>query len=323
MKETVLITGGAGFIGYHLTKKFVQEGHKVVIFDAFINFVQPGDNRYLPYLHQRLAELHQIATVIRGDTRDTKHMMEVLAEYKPEIVVNLTAIPIATISNQISREAHEININGIMSILDAIRFAGNVKRFVYTSSSFVYGNFVTDPATEEHPLEPIDVYGGTKLAGEVLTKSFGRRFGIEYAIVRPSAVYGATDANRRVTQIFVENALRGEPLTLHDGGAGRVDFTYIDDVVNGFFLVATHPAAANEIFNITAGQGRSMKEFADILSNLIPNVKTVVKPAEEVRPNRGSLSVEKARRMLGYNPTHTLEIGMAKYVPFVKENLNI
>jgi len=317
----ILITGGAGFIGYHLTMALHTLGHSVVIYDAFTNYVDERNSRYLPYLQIRLKELKNCSKAfVRGDITDTRRLIDTIHEHQPEVIVNLAAVPIATASNQLAREATSSNLYGIVSLLESIRSTDSVRRFVYVSSSFVYGNFVTDPADEEHPLDPIDVYGGTKLAGEILTKSFGRRFGIEYVIIRPSAVYGPTDANRRVTQVFIEKAFSGEPLTLHDGGEGRVDFTYVDDVVQGFVLATTKPEAANEIFNITRGEGRSMKEFAKILSRHIPNVKTVVTPADEVRPNRGSLSIEKARRILGYAPQYSLEDGMELYINYLKEN---
>ncbi len=317
--QKVLITGGAGFIGYHLAKEFLRRGHEVVIYDAFVNYVPQDKSRYLPYLHARLADLKDQAVIVRGDIRDTEHLAATIKEHKPDVLINLAALPIATASNQLSKDAIGINLDGTVSLLNAIRSTDSVKRFVYTSSSFVYGNFQYDPADEKHPLDPIDVYGGTKLAGEYLTKSFGRRFGIEYAIVRPSAVYGATDANRRVTQIFVENALLGTPLVLHDGGRGRVDFTHVNDVVQGFVLAALSPAAKNETFNITRGEGRSMKEFSEIIRKHIPQVQTIEKPAEEVRPERGSLSIEKAKTLLGYNPKYSLEEGMAEYIPHVKK----
>ncbi len=315
----IIITGGAGFIGYHLTKNLVKKGHTVVIYDCFTSYIPEDKSIYLPYLQIRLKELKEIAEIIKGDIRDTELLIKTIREHKPEVLINLAAVPIATTSNQMSQEAIGMNLNGVTSILDAIRSTDSVRRFVYISSSFVYGNFQSDPADENHINEPIDVYGGTKMAGEVLVKSFGRRFGIEYTIIRPSAVYGPTDTNRRVSQIFLENAMKGKPLVLHNGGLGKVDFTYATDAAEGFALAATLPAAKNEVFNITRGEGRSMKEFADILKKLLPNVKTEEKPPDEIRPERGSLDISKARKLLGYNPKYSLEDGMKEYVAYVKK----
>lgn len=200
-----------------------------------------------------------------------------------------------------------------------MRAVDSVQRFIYTSSSFVYGHFQYDPADENHLTHPIDIYGGTKLSCEILTKSYSERFGVEYTIIRPSAVYGPTDSNRRVSQIFIENALNGQPLNLHNGGKDKVDFTYVTDAAHGFVLAALSPKAKNETFNITAGQGRSAKEFAQILNKLIPGgVKTIVQPTNEKKPIRGSLDISKAKNLLDYKPKYSLEDGLKEYVEYIQ-----
>ena len=204
-------------------------------------------------------------------------------------------------------------------MLEAIRATPSVRRVVFVSSSFVYGHFQYEPADEKHPTDPIDVYGGAKLAGEALTKGFGRRFGLEFVVVRLSAVYGPTDANRRVTQIFVERALRGDPLVLHTGGHSRVDFTYCEDAAAGVAAAALAPAAANEVFNISRGEGRSIRELSAILAGEIPGTVTQERGADESRPERGGLRVDKARQLLGYRPRWSLEEGIAEYVAFVRD----
>ena len=318
MSKKILITGGAGFIGYFLTKNLLAKGHEVIIYDAFLNYIPPLKSHYPYYLEYRLRDLQDKASIVRGDIRHRGELVKTLKEFRPEIIIHLAAIPVATVSDQHSEDATQINLGGTATILEAIRAMGFVKRFVYASSSFVYGNFIRDSADENHPTSPIDVYGATKLSGEILTKGFGRRFGIEYVIVRPSAVYGPTDANRRVTQIFVEKALRGEPLTLYNGGQDRVDFTYIDDVVQGFSLAALQPEARNETFNITHGEGKSAEELANILKKLVPGTKTIIEESTEIRPKRGTLDISKAKKILGYQPQYPLEEGMKKYVEFIK-----
>ena len=259
--------------------------------------------------------------VVRGDTRNLSGLISALKESRqPEVVIHLAAIPLATASNQFSEDAIQINLNGTVTLLEAIRVTPSVKRLVFASSSFVYGNFHYAPADEEHPTDPIDVYGGTKLAGEALIKGFARRFGIEFVIIRPSAVYGPTDANRRVTQIFVENAILGRSLILHGGGRSQLDFTYCEDTAHGFVLASLHPEAANEVFNITRGEGRSIKELADIISRLVPGTRIDERPADETRPERGALDISKARQLLGYEPRYSLEEGMERYVAFVQKS---
>ena len=320
MTDSVFITGGAGFVGYYTTLELLRGGHDVTVYDAFLNYIDPRESNYHRYLAMRRDHLGDSAHIVRGDTRNLAALTSALAEAKPDTVIHLAAIPLAAASNQFSEDAIQINLNGTMAVLEAVRAAPSVQRVVFASSSFVYGNFQREPADEDHPTDPIDVYGGTKLAGEALVKGFGRRFGVEFVIVRLSAVYGPTDANRRVTQIFVENALLGRPLVLHEGGSSRVDFTYCEDAAQGLALAGLHPAAANETFNITRGEGRSLKELAEIVSELVPGTVTEEHPATEPRPERGALDIGRARRVLGYEPRMSLEAGMENYVGFVRES---
>jgi len=316
----VLITGGAGFVGHYTTLELLRLGHEVTIYDAFLNYIDPRESHYLQYLAMRRELLADAAPIIRGDTRNAAALTAALAQAKPDTVIHLAAIPLANASNRFSEEATQINLNGTLTMLEAVRASSCVQRVVFASSSFVYGNFVREPADEDHPTDPIDVYGGTKLAGEALVKGFGRRFGVEFVIARLSAVYGPTDANRRVTQIFVEKALLGQPLTLDDGGTSRVDFTYCEDAARGLALTSFDPAAANETFNLTRGEGRSLKELAAIIADLVPGTVTVERPAGELRPERGGLDISRARRLLGYEPAPSLEDGMERYVAFVRES---
>lgn len=313
----VFITGGAGFIGSFVAKELVSNGDDVIIYDSFVNFTSPLKSHYQFYLKRRLDNISNKVTVVRGDIRHKGHLLRTLNEHKPDNVIHLAALPIATISNKFPEEATEINLYGTVNVLEAMREVGVVKRFIYASSSMIYGDFQYSPADENHPKNPKDVYGATKLAGEILTESFGKMYGIDYIIIRPSAVYGPTDANRRVSQIFVENALQGKPLVLHEGGNSKLDFSYVEDVAHGFVL-ALKSKVRNDVFNITRGEGKSIKEFAEILSKLVPNLRTVVKPADIVRPERGALDISKARKKLGYKPRYSLEEGLKKYVDFIK-----
>ena len=167
--------------------------------------------------------------------------------HRPQRIIHLAALPIADLSHTHSDEAIRSILHGTVNVLETLRDADFVERFIYTSSSMVYGDFQFYSANEEHPKNPKDIYGGTKLAGEILTQSFSRRFGIEYTIIRPSAVYGPTDVNRRVSGIFIENARRGEELVLHGGGGAKLDFTYVKDTAHGFVLATLAEEARNEL----------------------------------------------------------------------------
>jgi nucleoside-diphosphate-sugar epimerase len=194
-----------------------------------------------------------------------------------------------------------------------------VRRFVFFSSSFVYGNFKYYPADEDHPLQPIDVYGETKYLGECLVREFCTEYKIPFTIVRPSAVYGYGDANRRVVQLFLENAMNGQGIELYDAGHSAVDFTAIEDLVDGVWRVLSNPKADNEVFNITRGRGRAIEQLAAIVIRHFPNVGTRVKSDNQKRPNRGPLDIAKSRTLLGYNPQIDLEEGVARYIHELKK----
>ncbi|MBN1353777.1 MAG: GDP-mannose 4,6-dehydratase [Candidatus Omnitrophica bacterium] len=318
--KKILITGGAGFIGYYITKELLSRDIEPIIYDAFLNYIPPLESRYAPYLEYRLNGIKNKVHIIRGDIRNRGYLIKALKETEPDTIIHLAAIPIAQASNQFSEEAMQINLNGTVTVLECIRVASSVKRFIYASSSFIYGDFIREPADENHPTSPIDIYGGTKLSGEILTKAFGKKYGIEYSILRPSAVYGPTDANRRVTQIFVENAILGKPIFLHNGGIDKVDFTYVKDTAHGFVLAALSEKAKNETFNITYGSARSTKEFADILKRIFPELRIEEGLPAERRPKRGSMDIRKAKRLLGYEPQYDLEKGVSEYVDFIISN---
>jgi len=295
--DRVLITGGAGFIGAKIVEELYKAGDYVVVYDCFSNYVPQSQSYYSQYLAERLKRIKDKAELVRGDVRYKSHLFHTLKEHKIEKIIHLAALPIASASNVYSEEALDINLNGVVNVLEVMRKIGSINRIIYASSSMIYGDFQYTPADEQHPTNPLGVYGAAKLAGELLTRAHGTQFGIEYTIIRPSAVYGPTDANRRVSQIFVENALKGEKLVLEDGGQSKLDFTHVEDTAHGFVLALKSPKAKNETFNITRGEGRSIKEFAEILGDMVPGLETIVKPAKMKRPERGALDIKKARKL--------------------------
>ncbi|MCY3021727.1 MAG: NAD(P)-dependent oxidoreductase [Planctomycetota bacterium] len=314
----VFITGGCGFVGSYLARELLKQGFELLLFDAFINFIDPFESNYQFFLKARMDGLRDKVRIERGDIRVQKRMQQLMNEWLPDATIHLAALPSAKESTLYPTEALQINVDGTLSVLEGVKACGSVKRFIFTSSSFVYGNFKRDIADEEHPTEPIDVYGGTKLTGEILTRAYAKQHGFEYVIVRPSAVYGFGDCNRRVTQIMIENAMRGKPLVLHGGGRSRIDFTYVTDLAGGFARALTAPAAANETFNVTRGNARSVREFALEVKKHFPSAELIEKPSDTSRPERGTLSIEKARKLLGYDPKVDIEQGVAEYVAQLK-----
>ena len=313
----VFITGGSGFIGSNLAKILVKNNFEVYLYDAFVQYTIPINQITRSYYDDRLSDIYDDITLIRGDVRDTEYLRKTIFDIKPNYIVHLANMPIADLSNKNTEEAISSIFNSTINLLNISLDLDSVKRFIYASSSMIYGNFEYSPCDESHKREPIDIYGGAKLASENIIETYNRRFGIEYTIIRPSAVYGPTDVNRRVSQIFLENAIKGIPISLHNGGKSKLDFTYVEDTAMGFFLSIIKEEAKNNIFNITAGEGRSLLEFSNILKNYFPNLTVDLKDVETHRPERGSLDISKAKKILGYNPKFNLDDGLKIYIDYV------
>ncbi len=319
MNKHILVTGGAGFIGAFVCRRLLSLGFQPIVYDAFIQYISPFDSLYQKALDIRFKDIKEQIIFERGDTRDKGHTREIILNYRPEIIIHLANLPIADLSFTHTEEAIGSIVNGTVNILDIIRQVDFVTRFVYASSSMIYGDFVEIPAPEDHPKRPKDIYGGTKLSTEILIQAYSRRYGLKYTIIRPSAVYGPTDVNRRVSQIFLENAMKGETLVLHGGGANILDFTYVEDTAEGIVLASLSPHGENEIFNITRGEGRSLLEYVEILKQFFPELHTEIRPMQVYRPKRGALSIQKARELLGYEPKYSLEKGIERYMLFSVE----
>jgi UDP-glucose 4-epimerase len=323
---TYFITGGEGFIGYHLSKELSKDQeNKIVTYDAQKHYVPLDKSTWPKYLQYRIESLDvDNITRIRGDITDRGLLKETLQTHEPDVVIHLAALPIANVSNKYPEEARQNILDGTITLLDVLReIEFDLDRVVYISSSMVYGDFLTDddgniiPAREDDECDPKGLYGSMKLSGEHITRSYTHRFGIPHTIIRPSAVYGPTDCNRRVSEIFLTNALKDERLRLDNGGYHKLDFTYVKDIAKGITRASTHENALNETFNMTRGEGRSIRELAHVVQDLVPGTETFDYEKEVSRPNRGALDISKAKELLGYSPEHSLEDGMAKYHDFV------
>jgi nucleoside-diphosphate-sugar epimerase len=310
---SILITGGCGFIGHHLALELSRRGENVTVFDDF-RFTM-DKTVYRHFIETRLRKLEAARVpIIRGDATDVSDLAAAFERVRPEKVVHLAAIVSAAVCDRDPDRGFEINVHATQKILEILRRSRKIEQFVFPSSSIVYGNFPAASVTEETPAEPIGVYGAGKLACEHMIKAYHNIYGINYTIIRPSALYGPTCINRRVSQLFIEAALEGRKLTLEGGGEDRLDFTYIDDLVEGLILILTNDNALNQTFNLTYGESRTLKELAGLIQIRFPGVEIETKPWKSTVPHRGTLDVEKARRLLGYAPHYPLERGYPLYM---------
>lgn len=310
---TFLVTGGAGFIGSHVTYALLQADHRVVVFDSFQCFVQRNESIRLK-LRYRMDKLLSGAVIETGDVRNQPRLQEAISTVRPDCIIHAAAMPVAKRAIAEPVNAFRINLLGLFNLLEALR--SMPVKLVFVSSSMVYGDFDREPMPEEGPTRPKELYGSLKLMGEILVKAYSNCYSFLASIVRPSAVYGSTDFNRRVLQIFVESALDRKKIMVNDPET-RLDFTHVADVAQGLVLAATRPEAGGEIFNITRGEGRSLSEAVDILRQLFPDLEVeTFAEANSQLPLRGTLDISKARRLLGYEPKWSLEDGLREYARF-------
>jgi nucleoside-diphosphate-sugar epimerase len=326
----VVLIGGAGFIGHNLALELRKRNADVHIVDslqvnnlgAFSNIV--GDSNKAFYLHlinERLRLMNEAEIPLHVvDARDYHSLNRTLNEIKPQVVVQLAAIAHANRSNKDPFSTFDHSFRTLENALDYSRGEGTgVERFVYFSSSMVYGNFDGEAADEARHCEPLGIYGALKYGGERLVIAYNQVFNLPYAIVRPSALYGQRCVSRRVGQAFIENALRGMPLTVNGDGTDALDFTYIGDLVQGLVLSIAHAGAHNQTFNMTYGGARSLNQMIEIMHREFPGIEVKYNARDSLMPERGTLSVDKARRLLGYEPAYPLEVGFVEYINWYKD----
>lgn len=327
----IVLVGGAGFIGHHLALELRRLGARVFVIDSLgVNNLHsfkaqkdaiPNAELYIRILHERLDLLKEAGIPLHEeDSRDYHRLCHLIGELKPDTLIHLAAVAHANVSNKDPYSTFDHSLRTLENTLDISRSkSAAIKHFIYFSSSMVYGNFVNGIVDENAVCEPLGIYGALKFAGEKMVIAYHQVFGLPYTIVRPSALYGERCVSRRVGQIFIENAINGLDVSINGDGSDRVDFTYIGDLVEGIAKVLSSENSKNQIFNLTYGESRSIAEMAAILAEHFPGVKIHYLPKDQLMPSRGTLSVEKAGRLIGYSPRHPLENGFVKYIEWYKE----
>jgi nucleoside-diphosphate-sugar epimerase len=282
----------------------------------------PYADLYLAILNQRLSLLRESRVpVLVEDARDYLRLSRVMADTQPDAIVLLAAVSHASRSNKDPYHTFDHSFRTLENALDIAR-GHESAQFIYFSSSMVYGNFASGVAKETDHCSPLGIYGALKLGGEHLVRAYEQVFGLPATIIRPSALYGAGCVSRRVIQVFLENALTGQPLVIKGDGSEELDFTHISDLVDGVTLALMNPAAYGETFNLTYGSSRSIGAVADIVSGLVDDVRIVKEPRDSLNPERGTLDIAKARHLLSYSPGIAIETGIADYASWYRELLS-
>ena len=326
--KKVALIGGAGFIGHNLALKLKEVGAKPHVVDSLqVNHLgyysssymdNTNSERYIGFLNERLALLRKKKIHLHIiDVRDYHIISSVIDSIKPDYVVHLAAIAHANKSNKDPFSTFDHSLRTLENVLDAIKTRKT--HLIYFSSSMVYGNFDGEAVQEDRICNPIGIYGALKFGAEKLVIGYNQVFDLPFTIIRPSALYGERCVSRRVGQAFIENALSGIPLTVNGDGSDSLDFTYIDDLVQGVLRCIENKNSINQIFNITYGSARQIKELAEIVLDSFPGSKLECKPRDTLMPERGTLSIDKAKSLIGYDPQFPIEIGFKKYIDWYNE----
>lgn len=304
-----LVTGGHGLIGHNVVKRLQDRGDEVVVMDTHTNYgiIPQAELDYL--LQQRLARLqphvHHHKTITDEFEVDT-----IVARTKPSTIIHMASFPRQKVVNANPGWGADVMMKGLINLLESAKKHG-VERFVYISSSMVYGDF-EDQVQEDDDCNPQGQYGIMKLAGEWLVKDYARRTGMEYVIIRPSAVYGPLDVEDRVVAKFMIAAMRGQ--TLRVNGAGEtLDFTYVDDAADGIVSAATRIMSRNNTYNITKSHSVSLLEAAEMIVEIVGSGQIEQRDRDADFPSRGALNIDRARTILGFDPQVDVREGFEKY----------
>jgi nucleoside-diphosphate-sugar epimerase len=324
----IALIGGAGFIGHNLALQLQAAGADVQVIDSLqINnllYFQssnndiPNKDLYLKIVNERLDLLRKAGIPLHiQDARQYDLLSRVLADIKPQVVIQLAAVAHANRSNKDPYSTFDHSLRTLENALDYSR--GNIEHFIFFSSSMVYGHFADGYVSEDTVCNPLGIYGALKLAGEKMVIAYNQVFDLPYTIIRPSALYGERCVSRRVGQIFIENAIKGLEISINGDGSDALDFTYIDDLCQGVRKCIEHDQARNQIFNVTYGKAHSLAQMADIVHSHFPDIDVKYTPKDNLTPDRGTLNVNKARQLIGYDPQYDLEKGFVQYIQWYKD----
>jgi len=326
MSKNILLVGGCGFIGHNLALKLKQRKHNVSVVDSlavnnllsFTDSTIINKNIYRGILNNRIELLNNGKIELHIEDARNYHAISRLYDHiNPDIIIHLAAVSHANKSN---KDPHSTFDHSLRTLENTLDFAKNKKTHViYMSSSMVYGDFKSNEVNESDVCNPIGIYGSLKYSGEIILKSYNKVFGLPYTIIRPSALYGERCVSRRVGQIFIESALQKQEISINGDGEDKLDFTYIEDLIDGIILTCENNNAINETFNLTFGDAKKVNELLEILKEEFSNVKVKYIPKEKFVPERGTLNISKAKRVLGYNPSYPISKGYKKYIDWYKD----
>ena len=304
-----------GFIGHNVVAQLEDMGYDdITLVDNFTTYgIIPEDELNALMLERQT----KISSVCYEYDIALSEVETAFRAVKPDLVIHLASFPRQKVVNSNPTLAADTMMKGLLNLCE-LSCKYEVKRFVYVSSSMVYGDF--KDGTDEYAFcKPQGQYAIMKLAGEHLVRDYGHRGCFDYTIVRPSAVYGPCDVEDRVISKFFMAAMRDEVLKVN-GEHERLDFTYVEDTALGIIGASLNKDTVFRTYNITRGESRTLLEAAELITKIVGKGKIEVTHKSEDYPSRGTLNINAARRDFGYNPTVNIEEGFQNYYEWLSNS---
>jgi nucleoside-diphosphate-sugar epimerase len=312
-----LVTGGHGLIGHNVVQRLQARGETVSVVDTHTTYgiIPQAEIDYL--MAERLKKItdHTRYNQCITDRYEIDHIVE---KEQPKVIIHCASFPRQKVVNANPAHGADVMMRGLINLLESAKRHG-VERFVYISSSMVYGDF-EDQVLEDDECRPQGQYGIMKLAGEWLVKDYARKTGMEYVIVRPSAVYGPLDVEDRVVAKFMLAAMRGDTLKVN-GESETLDFTYVDDAADGIVAAATRIMCRNMVFNITKSHSVTLLEAAEMIVKIVGKGTIETRDKDADFPSRGALNIDRARTILGFDPKVDVEQGFREYYDWLSNSV--
>ena len=311
----ILVTGGLGFVGHNVVRMLESFRHEVVIIDNKTSY---------GVIPQAELDYVMLERLCRIKTRDIT-LASIEEPFDDsifegvDIVIHLASFPRQKVVNRNPTLGSRVMSEGLLNLLN-LSVKHKIKKFVYVSSSMVYGNFgkheFFDGMDEAADCRPIGAYGIMKLAGEWLVQDYSRQYNLDYTIIRPSAIYGPYDVEDRVVSKFLTTAMHGGELIVN-GAEDSLDFTYIDDAAMGIAVAAISEDSVNGLYNITRGQSRTLLEAANLAIKIAGKGTIKINPRDNNFPLRGQLNILRAKNDFGYSPSVNIEEGFQEYYNWI------
>ncbi|MFP4697579.1 MAG: GDP-mannose 4,6-dehydratase [Eubacteriales bacterium] len=315
--STILITGGAGFIGSHLAKSISQK-NKVIIVDNFNDYYNP----LIKEMNINDIKKTRDASIYRIDIRDKINLSKVFENHKINIVIHLAAMAGVRPSIESPNIYSEVNINGTMNVLELCR-ENNVSKMIFASSSSVYGNNKKTPFSENDIVDfPISPYAATKKAGELLCHTYHHLYNIDIACLRFFTVYGPGQRPDLAIHKFTKLLYNNEPIPFYGDGKSERDYTYIDDIIDGINKAVNwlfDGKGKYEIFNLGESHTISLQRMVSTIEK-VTGIKPILKklPMQPGDVNITYADITKAKKIIGYNPQTDFEEGITNFIKWYK-----